>query len=240
MHSSCVQEVPNGALVDTMMAPCNTTASDPTAPLRQIYAMHTQIEANATGGGQWTSFVADWTVPALPTTYEGQVDYYWPGFKASEPVMGFPVLQPVLQYGQHGPTWQLQSWYVHAPQAVTAPAIDVKAGDKLTSYMLYHPENKTWTVSGTNTRTGESTVLQVAQRTIGARTHSFNWAMLVCETIKRDGACDQLPASNRVTFTNVQVDGAPVAWVKKVGLSDCNEGVAVSDGNDEVTLTWTS
>jgi hypothetical protein len=26
--------------------------------------------------------------------------------------MGYPVLQPVLQYGQHGGFWELQSWFV--------------------------------------------------------------------------------------------------------------------------------
>ena len=154
--------------------------------------------------------------------------------------MGFPVLQPVLQYGQHGPKWQLQSWYVHAPQAVTAPAIDVKAGNKLTSFMSYHAQNKSWTVSGTNTRTGESTVLQIGLDKIGKHTHAFNWAMLVCETIKQDGACAALPKSNSITFTGVRVDGAPISWIPEVGLSDCGEGVKVADGNDEVTMTWKS
>jgi hypothetical protein len=26
--------------------------------------------------------------------------------------MGYPVLQPVLQYGQQGGSWELQSWFV--------------------------------------------------------------------------------------------------------------------------------
>lgn len=52
-------------------------------------------------------------VPELPENAEGQVDYFWPGFKSGEPEMGLPVLQPVLQYGQHGAAWELQSWFVH-------------------------------------------------------------------------------------------------------------------------------
>ena len=37
-----------------------------------------------------------------------------PGFKSEKPEMGYPVIQPVLQYGEHGREWQLQSWFVDA------------------------------------------------------------------------------------------------------------------------------
>ena len=80
--------------------------------------------------------VANWVVPKLPDVHRTQVVYFWPGFKSKQPEMGLPVLQPVLQYGQHGAKWQLQSWFVHGG-AVTAPAIDVSPGDAITSYMTY-------------------------------------------------------------------------------------------------------
>ena len=59
----------------------------------------------------------DWVVPPLPKAHSygrSQVVYFWPGFKASAPEMGYPVLQPVLQFGQHGSHWELQSWFVDA------------------------------------------------------------------------------------------------------------------------------
>jgi hypothetical protein len=39
---------------------------------------------------------------------------FWPGFKSKQPEMGYPVLQPVLQFGERGPEWALQSWFVDA------------------------------------------------------------------------------------------------------------------------------
>jgi len=52
--------------------------------------------------------------------------------------MGYPVLQPVLQYGQTGRAmWQLQSWYVwgQGGRAVTGAVVSVNPGDKLTTYV---------------------------------------------------------------------------------------------------------
>lgn len=66
--------------------------------------------------------------------------------------MGYPVLQPVLQYGERGPRWELQSWFVDARNpnypVVTAPPIMVSPGDKITSFMRLSEDKQTWTVSG--------------------------------------------------------------------------------------------
>jgi hypothetical protein len=117
-----------------------------------------------------------------------KVDYHWPGFKSEQPEMGYPVLQPVLQYGQTLPArwqvsfnmststqhscgddmfnrlgwFQVQSWFVHGG-AVTAPAIEVSPGDSITSFMVFDVDTQTWTVSGTNLRTQESSVLVITK-----------------------------------------------------------------------------
>jgi hypothetical protein len=131
LDSSCIREVENGATVDF-----NTTC-DIVAPVpnKQIYSM--DVHAKSTSVTGFTSFGADWVVPPLPTKKGSQVVYFWPGFKSQQPEMGLPVLQPVLQYGEHrGGEWKLQSWFVHGG-AVTAPAISVSPGDKITSYMNF-------------------------------------------------------------------------------------------------------
>jgi hypothetical protein len=46
---------------------------------------------------------------------------------------------------------------------VTAPAIEVSPGDAITSFMAFDEESETWTVSGTNTRTNESSVLTITK-----------------------------------------------------------------------------
>ena len=91
--------------------------------------------------------------------------------------MGLPVLQPVLQYGEHGPEWQLQSWYVHGG-AVTAPAISVSPGDKITSSMVYSADSQEWTITGIDLNTQKSTVLKISKEKIGER-YTFDWAMVV-------------------------------------------------------------
>ena len=103
--------------------------------------------------------------------------------------------------------------------------------------MAYDNKSEIWTVSGTNQRTKESSVLRISKKTIGG--YEFEWAMLVCETIKPDGACDQLPADPKgLTFTNVEVDGQKIDWIAREKLQDCNEKVRVNQYGD-VTMTWT-
>ena len=70
------------------------------------------------------------------------------------------------------------------------------------------------------------------------RRYDFDWAMLVCETIKKDGQCASLPADDAgLTFTNVTLDGASADWTTREGLSDCAEDVEVASGG-EVKMTW--
>merc|ERR1712137_1503337 len=69
-----------------------------------------------------------------------QTVFLWPGFKGTEPIIGRPVLQPVLQsYG--GDNWQLQSWAVGIPSgSMTGPRVDVREGG-------YQPYNNALFVS---------------------------------------------------------------------------------------------
>ena len=91
--------------------------------------------------------------------------------------MGLPVLQPVLQYGQHGAEWELQSWFVHGG-AVTAPVLKVSPGDEITSFMQFDNATKMWTVSGTDKTTGQTSELKISSAKIGTQ-YKFDWAMMV-------------------------------------------------------------
>eukprot|EP01116_Phalansterium_solitarium_P005188 TRINITY_DN1659_c0_g1_i2.p2 TRINITY_DN1659_c0_g1~~TRINITY_DN1659_c0_g1_i2.p2 ORF type:complete len:166 (-),score=81.25 TRINITY_DN1659_c0_g1_i2:273-770(-) len=160
--------------------------------------------------------------------------------KSSEPVMGLPVLQPVLQYGQQGPMWMLQSWFVWGNRGIsyTGKAISAKPGDFITSYMLYDKSDDTWTVYGLNTRTNEDSTLKVSGRKTSES--KFQWAMVVLETIMDENECKLLPGGARnVTFTNVIVNNAVVPnWTPEEGLTDCNQTISVADGGKTVVMTW--
>jgi hypothetical protein len=230
VDSSCIHEVKNGATHDGAIT-CDIVAP---VPNKQIYSMDVHAQSSNTSG--FTSFTADFIVPQLPATKGRQIVYFWPGFKSQQPEMGLPVLQPVLQYGQHGAEWQLQSWFVHGG-AVTAPAISVSPGDKITSFMKYDTTTETWTISGINTATQKSSVLKISKKKLGG--YSFDWAMLVCETIKEDGKCDLLPADPAgLTFTNVTVDDKPITWTVRENLDDCKEDVETDTAGDTVKMTW--
>merc|ERR1712113_1007145 len=165
--------------------------------------------------------------------------------------MGLPVLQPVLQYGEGKTSWMLQSWFVdgHDPRypVVTAPAIDVSPGDKITSYKNRTADGKTWTVSGTNTRTGQDSTLKIAFAKAGNT--EYDYAMLVNENINVNTDCARMPAGDdtgkgSVTFTNVKVNGKVPQWTTRANCKgnsqcDCDNSAVVSSAGD-VTLGWNS
>jgi len=130
MHEDCIHIVPNGELADFPECPHparNANEWSPNGepvPNTQCYDQ----KAFITSSSEFTELNATFVVPPLPTTGVGQTVYLLPGFKATEPMIGRPVLQPVLQYGQgFGRNyWELQSWAVGIPSgSQTAPAMKV-------------------------------------------------------------------------------------------------------------------
>jgi len=246
MHSACLHEASNGALIDSLDArDYNNTSCRIEAPLIQIYAADVH-EGTPAGKSGFTSLTADFEVPPVPTEQSGQVVYFWPGFKSVQPEMGYPVIQPVLQYGESHfgkPSWQLQSWFVDAKSrfwhpVVTAPAITVHPGDKITTSMVL--EGDMWTISGVDESTGENSTLKVSKRRAG--NCEYNYAMLVNENINVDTRCHRMPPTKGVTFSNVSLDGATPKWTTR---ANCNGNSACDCGNSatvaatgEVTLGW--
>eukprot|EP00756_Hemistasia_phaeocysticola_P029331 Hpha_TRINITY_DN16226_c0_g2::TRINITY_DN16226_c0_g2_i1::g.15094::m.15094 len=243
VDSECIVRLPNNAHynADAPQVPAGCSAGNLSAPQVQIYAADVHFESQ----DPLTGFTADWVVPPLPEKYRFQVVYFWPGFKSQQPEMGYPVLQPVLQYGEHGGAWQLQSWFVDARDSkypvVTAPAISVKPGDRLTSYMSLSADQTTWTVSGTNKGTGETSALNVAFTKAGDC--QYNYAMLVNENVNVNENCDLMPASTNVTFTNVTVNGVVPKWTTRADCAgnakcDCKNAATVDATTGDVTLSW--
>jgi len=232
------------------MVKCSTASGDKSscglvlgAPRVQIYASDTHLQSSQ----PLTSFTADWVVPPLPARNGGQVVYFWPGFKAKQPEMGLPVLQPVLQYGQHGGVWELQSWFVDGNDprypVVTAPAIRVSPGDKITSYMSLSEDGSTWTVYGKDLTTGQESNLAIKYAQAGST--DYDYAMLVNENINVNTKCSYMPASStEVVFTNVTVNGKVPAWTARANCKgnaqcDCGNSATVDD-QDNVHLGWNS
>jgi len=237
LQTECIVEVPNGEVIDLHQRQ-RRNGCESTGLGVQIYAADVHLQSEE----PLTSFTADWVVPALPAHDYGQTVYFWPGFKAKQPEMGLPVLQPVLQYGQHGQSWELQSWFVwgNGGESVVAPAIKVQPGDHLTSYMSQSADGEMWTVSGTDLTTGQDSTLNIKYTDAGNTDYDF--AMLVNENIEVNTGCALMPADTEVVFTNVTVNGEVPVWTTRAnckGDSSCDcDNTAVVDAAGVVHLGW--
>jgi len=241
-------EVPNGQLVDAPVCPHQTYSAKNFAPDEEG-VMKAKLEspqvqcydqkAYSTASEEFTSLNASFTVPPLPTTNVGQTVFLWPGFKASEPVIRYPVLQPVLQdYGSG--RWQVQSWGVGIPSgAMTGPRIDASPGDLITTYM--NVVGDVWTVYAKNTRTGSETSLRLSRTQAGSQ--KYTNAVFVSENVMDRYHCDYYPANQGITFTDIVVNGNPdhgTQWQEgyDCGSPDCGQKVKQSDNGKTVQLTW--
>jgi len=134
IHKSCLHSVESGAVIDNI--PKCEYIAQLTVPEDQLYNM----DVHYTPSSEVMQHMnASFTAPQLPTQDDGQVVYFWPGFKSDQPTMGLPVLQPVLQYGTDccggGNYWCVRSWFVYGNQgiAVYSAECPVSPGDKVDS-----------------------------------------------------------------------------------------------------------
>eukprot|EP00463_Aulacantha_scolymantha_P002563 TRINITY_DN3305_c0_g1_i1.p1 TRINITY_DN3305_c0_g1~~TRINITY_DN3305_c0_g1_i1.p1 ORF type:complete len:194 (+),score=34.74 TRINITY_DN3305_c0_g1_i1:255-836(+) len=176
-----------------------------------------------------TTFV----VPGLPTAHRSATVYLWPGFKGEQPVIGYPVLQPVLEW--HGSDWILRSWLVGVGSAVNTNPINVRAGDTIPTYMGL--VNKEWTVYGLDDRTHQTAILHVTQSRAGG---DYNWGVQVMETIVPEGDCTYYPSSGGIKFTGITVNNAatPITMTCAVHDHTCDQKCSSDAGT--VTFTWKS
>lgn len=249
LPASCITALANGATFNVAESGysigCRNYTATVSLPQVQIYAADVHLKSET----PLKSFTADWVVPPLPTDGprfgRSQVVYFWPGFKALRPEMGYPVLQPVLQYGERGRSWELQSWFVDAKDrrypVVTAPPVSVEPGHTITSSISQSSDGQIWTVSGTDKDTGEDSTLHVAYAKSGDV--DYEYAMLVNENVNVDTHCTYMPATANVTFFNVTVNGRPSPpWELRANCAgnpscDCGNSATVLPTGD-VVLGW--
>jgi len=236
LHRSCIHEVRSGETVDVENLP-RCMFRRPITEDVQVYAIDTHW---TTTDVIMTEFNASFTTPGNPPRAAGQINYFWPGFKSTEPTMGLPVIQPVLQYGNAN-EWIVRSWYVFGNQgeAVVSDPIPIKPGDVTASYMKFDKNSGIWTIFANNTRTSKTTILKIAK----SHMHNVDYkvAMLVLETIMPLNDCKQLPANpSTITFSAITVNGqSTVPWVSRTARSDCNEKV-LPIVKDTVVFSWTN
>jgi len=231
IHHACIYQVPNNYIVrDTKPCPYGIA---PRLPEDQVYMMDTHYTPSSE---LMTLMNASWVVPSAPTQDDGQILYFWPGFKSDQPTMGLPVLQPVLQFSGG---WATSSWFVYGDQGIAyeSTLIETDAGDQFTSFMSFDSNAQMWTINAFNTRTSQNTTLFISYSSV--LNTDFHVAMLVLETIlTSDSECAELPESNSITFTSVSVNGRAIQWTDRIQSDDCSQ--QIQDKSSQVTFVWQS
>lgn len=249
VHDSCIHEILDGQVADVPKCEYETYPANEFAP--NAFGSMERVEispkvqcydqkAFSTANTEFTQMNASFVVPPMPKRNAGQTVFLWPGFKATTPIIGQPVLQPVLQ-SYYGASWQLQSWGVGIPAGtMTGPKIDVREGDLITSYMEL--VGGIWTIYGQNTRTGEESVLRLSKSQACSGCQYTN-AVFVSENIMDRYQCDYYPANTGIEFKEIVVNGRAdhgTQWKSgyDCGSPDCNQEVVSSSDGKSVQLTW--
>ena len=153
VREGCIISVENGARVDGV-AFAQDCSPPSVSRTEQIYAMNTAAQKPS----YWSNFTADWSTGAPSASARSCTSGPAQGGRAGDGV-------PAATRAGYGQTahWELQSWFVHGG-AVTAPAIRVAPGDRLTSYMSFDAESDDWTVYGKDLDTGKESKLTISKR----------------------------------------------------------------------------
>jgi hypothetical protein len=237
LHKSCVHRIESGQNIDAANTPpCQFPGiRRDLEENQQIYSIDASIVSSTE---IYTAMNASFGVPKNPPHNAGQINYLWPGFKHDQPVMGLPVLQPVLQYGT-GDNWVVASWYVFGNQgeAWESTPVPVTPGDNISSYMQYDDKAQQWTIYAKNLRTTKDTTLLVSRAR--TRNYDFKCALYVLETIMPSNVCSLLPgAPNSITFTGIKLNGnTKISWKPRTQMQDCKQQCQVA-ANGDITMSW--
>jgi len=246
-HKSCVHHVPSGAVVSTennhtiVSLVSGEVIKHPPCPYPVIkpgplHGPAWKAWAEYNNSAAVTRLTTAWTVPPSPPSFTNQILYYWNGI---EPTQNTAVLQPVLQFGETPAGgdnyWAIASWYV---SDITAQFSDlVKCTINTVVGDLSVDNSGSWTVTGVCSP--QKTVL-----TYNPKDTPYTWAYpCVLEAYEVTDCNNQYPSSNKLSFTNVQVEvaGSQVTptWVPQTKNNLCQEHVTVTS-TQQVTLIWNS
>jgi hypothetical protein len=149
------------------------------------------------------ALVARWTVPPQPSSDDGQVLYFFPGFEDIDGVQS--ILQPVLGWFQG--QWTIASWNCCLNGIVTnSPQVNVSPGDRIYgSITSTCPAGtltcNTWNVLSLDLSTGESTTLGDTP----SDGQTFNWAFGAVFEPYYIVSCDDFPSNSRISFDKITV-----------------------------------
>jgi hypothetical protein len=139
---------------------------------------HAWVEyASVTTASSYSILYAQWSVPAAPTSHDGQTLFFFPGLEDIDDVV--TIVQPVLAWNADFPSaWGIASWNCcKSGTTYEAPAEPVSSGDTIVGSMSYTCSVPTrscssWVIVTSDLRNGKSSEL-IDTPSFG---QAFNWA----------------------------------------------------------------
>ena len=173
-------------------------------------------------------FGTDWTVPAAPTSWDGQL-LYW--FNGLQPGGWNEILQPVLQYGISpaggGNIFAIASWWLVGLEVYHSGIIEVFPGTELQGHMALTGIS---TSDGVTTYSYSSYFPGYSIPTINASTtHVLSVASEVLEIYNAQTVSD-LP-SGSTDFTAVDIkfnDNSHMSTIPWTVANDATDGISMS------------
>ena len=159
---------------------------------------------SATTTTAYSKLTSTWVVPPEPTTDNGQLLYFFPGFEDIDNVIS--ILQPVMQWGVGfaggGPYWTAASWNCCINGTTWhSPLIDLNVGDTIVGTISSPcgpgPDCPIWNVVTNNKTTGEKTTLARSP----VRGQVWNWVFGAVAEPYGVVECTDFPDNSGLTFT---------------------------------------
>jgi len=187
-------------------------------------------------------FTGKWTVPPVPFQLSSQIIFLFNGLQASS-ISSYPLIQPVLQWGETGQFWAIDSWWCNPDQFTCSSAL---------AYQTSAGKTITGTMTGSNCDVNAACDWTIAT-TDGTNTStlSFNsptglyWMDAAVLEGKNVVNCGQYPPRGATptvfnSFTVRDTNGQTLtpSWTGTVNINDgCQEQVDTSQPN-QVSLYY--
>lgn len=202
---------------------------------------------SVTTSASYGAIVATWTVPPAPTTNDGQLLYFFPGFEDINNVIS--IVQPVMQWGVGyaggGNYWLMSSWNC-CISGITfySPLLDINVGDTIRGAILpactpMKANCPTWNVVSEDVTTSKKTTLAKTP----ADGQVWNWAFGAVSEDYGVVQCSDFPANRGLTFTvkvydqNGKVIAAPpwqgTQWITNPSPA-CSYGTRITPSKESV------
>ena len=203
----------------------------------------------------YDAVMATWTVPATPTSNDGQTLFFFPALThhVLTPPNEEPIIQPVLGWndGQNAGPWNIASWNC-CPSGMTwnSTPLTVNPGDQIQGTVMSACGAASvtfcskWMITTEDVTTKQTTTLNVAFPSL----ENFPWAQSGVLEVYSIYQCSDFPPDGSITFSNIALFDSNFRKITQPGWSSelfvtqgqttpwCNYGVTVTDTT--ATLTY--